>query len=178
MRFAGTVLGVVSLAIFGSAVAVTKQEQPLAEQTYKNIQSFKGAKAGDVIPAMHFMTASLKVQCTFCHTEDFASDEKKTKGTAREMIAMQRDINQRYFNGRNQVTCATCHAGHTHPIALPPALGIDVRVRRSADVNVNQVLAAYAKASGETARASTEGLKLSGTMTVQGKTTPLDATYL
>ncbi len=143
--------GVLVLSFTGlcGAVALPPQEQqPTAEQEFKNIVSFKGQKAGDVIPAMQFMCASLKVDCDYCHTQDRASDEKGAKRTARVMIAMQRDINEKNFRGRNQVTCATCHAGHTHPINLSPAEGIEVRPRRSQTIKADDVLAAYAKAVG------------------------------
>jgi hypothetical protein len=141
----------ISLATFlvaTSSVAYTTQQQILAEQEFKNIKSFKGQKAASIIPAMQFMSASLKVKCEYCHTQDFASDEKKEKNTAREMIAMQKDINDRNFDGRNQVTCATCHAGHTHPIPFPPTEGVETRTRRSRDVTPAQILTLFMKAVG------------------------------
>src|ERR1022692_2602519 len=141
-------LAILSCAVFGSAVAVPRQDEPLAETQFKNIQSFKGSKSSDVIPAMQFMSASLGVGCDYCHTEDRASDEKEEKKTAREMIAMQHDINARNFRGRNQVTCASCHGGHTRPVAVPPVEGAQVRARRSPDVKPEVVLAAYGKAVG------------------------------
>jgi photosynthetic reaction center cytochrome c subunit len=146
MRSPAIALGV-SLAVFGSAVATRKQEDPPAEKQFKNIQSFKGEKASDIIPAMQFMSASLKVDCDYCHTEDRSSDAKEEKKTAREMIAMQHDINAKFFRGRNQITCATCHAGHTHPINQSPVLGLEVRARRNKEVSPVAVLEAFGKAS-------------------------------
>ncbi|HWD37379.1 MAG TPA: photosynthetic reaction center cytochrome c subunit family protein [Fimbriimonas sp.] len=173
------VLSVLSCTVFGSAVAMTiRQDQPLAEQQFKNIRSFKGEKASDVVPAMEFMSASLKVECDFCHTEDRASDAKGEKVTAREMIAMQRDINKNHFGGRNVVTCATCHNGHPHPINVPPVEGLDARPRRSQDVPVEQVLAAYGKASGEDASHPIEGLQLRGTSLEHGEKSGFEATYM
>ncbi len=165
-----------SLTIFGSAIAVTRQE-PLAEQQFKNIQSFKGQKAGVVIPAMEFMCASLDVKCDYCHTEDRASDEKRAKQTAREMIAMQRDINERHFRGRNQVTCATCHGGHPNPIGVPRVTGIEVRPRRSQTVSPEAVLAAYERASGESPGAAAVGLRLDGTSISHGESARVEAIY-
>src|ERR1051326_2773598 len=48
-----------------------------AEDAYKNIQVLKGVPADQVIPAMQFFTASLGVDCEFCHDE--AGREKDTK---------------------------------------------------------------------------------------------------
>jgi hypothetical protein len=166
----------VSLTIFGTALAKTHQEQATAEQEFKNIQSFKGEKASDVIPAMQFMSASLGVTCDFCHAADRASDEKRPKLAARKMIAMERDINAKNFGGRLRVTCATCHAGHVHPVGTSPAAGAEVRPERSADIKPDVVLAAYAKALGTAAPGT--GLQLQGTGVSRGQTSQVDALYL
>lgn len=168
---------ILSLTGLCGAVAVPVQEEPTADKVFKNIVSFKGSKASDLIPAMRFMNASLKVDCTFCHTEDRSSDEKGPKRAAREMIAMQREINEKNFGGRNQVTCATCHAGHTHPISLSPAIGVEIRPRRSQTVKPDEVLAAYGKAVGaENAKALT-GLMLKGSSTTGGVKSSLEETH-
>jgi hypothetical protein len=145
---------------------------------FKNIVSFKGSKASDVIPAMEFMSASLKVNCEFCHTADRASDEKGPKKAAREMIEMQRDINTKNFGGRNQVTCATCHAGHTHPIGISPVEGVEIRPRRSQTVKPDEVLAAYGKAVGADNAKLITGLRLKGIAETEGIKSPVEATYL
>lgn len=97
-----------------------------AEQYYKNIKVFKGVPASEIIPAMHFIAASLGVRCTFCHVMkgnpprfDFASDDKRTKRTARKMVLMMRSIDDNNFHGRMVVTCVTCHNGHPHPNSVP-----------------------------------------------------------
>ena len=176
MRIAYGIL-VLSLSGLGGAIAYTGQDAPLAEQQFKNIQSFKGQKASDVIPAMEFMSASLKVDCDYCHVADRASDELNPKKTTREMIAMQRDINNRNFNGRNQVTCSTCHRGQVRPMSLPPVTGIEVRSRRSQTVVVADVLAAYGKAAGTSSDAGVSGLKLEGISTTGTEKSKVEATY-
>ncbi len=40
-----------------------------AEEQFKNIQVLKGIPADQVIPAMQFITASLGVECEFCHVQ-------------------------------------------------------------------------------------------------------------
>ncbi len=97
--------------------------QPAAEQTFKNITALKGTPADQLVPAMQFMSASLGVECSFCHVQGKPeADDKAAKKTAREMIAMTMSINKTSFNGRLQVSCNTCHNGHEHPPAAVPAV--------------------------------------------------------
>jgi len=158
-------------------MAIPGQDEPLAEKQFKHIESFKGAKASDVIPAMEFMSASLGVGCDYCHTEDKSSEEKEAKHTAREMIAMQRDINNKNFRGRNQVTCATCHAGHARPVAVPPVEGAGVRTQRSQSVKADEVLSAFGKAAGAADPGTSSGLRLTGTNLNHGEKGKVEALY-
>jgi hypothetical protein len=176
MRLSAVIIGI-SFAVVCTSLATTQQAEPTAEQQFKNIVSFKGKKASDVIPAMRFMDASLNVQCSYCHVEDRASDEVEKKKTAREMIALQKDINDKNFEGRTVVTCATCHAGHTHPISVPPMTGLGIRTKRSTDVAADQVLGAYAKALGGDAASAVAGFVVKGNVTAKGETVPFEATY-
>lgn len=65
---------------------------------------------------MNLMSASLGVNCNYCHIEgDFAKDGKEEKESAREMITMTLGINKNSFGGRPEISCNTCHQGHTHP---------------------------------------------------------------
>jgi photosynthetic reaction center cytochrome c subunit len=90
------------------------------EQAYKNIQVLKGLPAERLIPAMQFITASLGVECSFCHVEGhFDQDDKKTKQTARKMMQMMMAINQQNFDNHRQVTCNTCHRGSPLPVSIP-----------------------------------------------------------
>ncbi|MFZ0818006.1 MAG: photosynthetic reaction center cytochrome c subunit family protein, partial [Candidatus Sulfotelmatobacter sp.] len=60
-----------------------------AEEQFKNIQALKGIPADQLIPAMQFVTASLGVECEFCHVEGaFEKDDKKPKQAARKMMEM------------------------------------------------------------------------------------------
>ncbi len=53
------------------------------EAVFKNIQVLKGVPADQLIPAMRFMTASLGVECSYCHVQDhFEKDDKKPKEIA------------------------------------------------------------------------------------------------
>lgn len=109
--------------LFAGGFSAYQGDEP-AEKVYKSIVSFKGVPARDIMPAMKFMNASLKVDCGFCHQEnDYAADHPNREVT-RKMIEMQRDINEKFFNGRLEVTCNSCHNGTTHPIGVPVLNGV------------------------------------------------------
>src|SRR5260370_25078702 len=46
-------------------------------------------------------------------------DDKKPKLVARKMMQMMVAINQNNFDGKQQVTCYSCHRGTPHPVAIP-----------------------------------------------------------
>jgi photosynthetic reaction center cytochrome c subunit len=91
-----------------------------ASQQFKNIQILKDVPADQIIPAMQFITASLGVDCEYCHVEHaFDKDDKKPKVTARKMMEMMITINQENFEGHRDVTCYTCHQGSATPVSIP-----------------------------------------------------------
>jgi len=54
--------------------------------------------------------------CNFCHVaDDRSSDEKPQKVKARMMISMVKEINAKFADGKEHVTCYTCHRGSTEP---------------------------------------------------------------
>lgn len=115
-------LAIALLTIFISARA---QNAPTAgaktaAQQFKNIQVMKDIPAEDLIPAMQFISASLGVECTYCHVERaFEKDDKKEKKFARHMIEMTMNINKDNFEGKRQVTCFSCHRGAAKPVSIP-----------------------------------------------------------
>jgi hypothetical protein len=91
-----------------------------AEEQFKNIQVLKGVPADQIFPTMQFITASLGVECDFCHVQNaFDKDDKKPKQTARKMMQMMFAINKDNFDGHREVTCYSCHRGSAHPMAIP-----------------------------------------------------------
>jgi photosynthetic reaction center cytochrome c subunit len=123
-------LGVMFTMLFAMAIAgVDAQSGPPAqaasgpkttEQAYKNIQVLKGQPADQLIPAMQFITASLGVECDFCHVQGaFDKDDKKPKQIARKMMQMMTVINQENFDSHREVTCYSCHRGAAKPVATP-----------------------------------------------------------
>lgn len=125
---AGWLVGTLVL-IFGQAPSLTAQTSnsptpesltATASQRFKNIQVLKDIPADQLIPSMQFITASLGVECGFCHVENhFDQDDKKPKLIARKMMQMMMAINQNNFDGHRQVTCNTCHRGSRMPSAIP-----------------------------------------------------------
>src|ERR1035438_7782752 len=108
-------------------------EPKTAEQVFKNITELKGTPADQLVPAMTFIAASLGVECTFCHVEGkMELDDKETKKTARQMIAMTAAINKNSFGGKREVTCYSCHHGAHHPAGTPPVLESDLPARAEA----------------------------------------------
>jgi hypothetical protein len=67
----------------------------------------------------HCMSASLGVECEFCHVCDaFDKDDKQSKQTARRMIQMMSTLNTDQFHGERAVTCYTCHRGSAKPVSI------------------------------------------------------------
>jgi len=126
---ARALFNVACVLVFSTAVGFRFQQtapQDPAEKHYKNIQIFNGVEAKEVRPAMDAFSSALGVRCSFCHTQDakgefqWASDDKEEKKTAREMYRMMKKINDDNFDGRMEVTCATCHQGNSSPNRIPP----------------------------------------------------------
>jgi hypothetical protein len=124
-----------SFVLWGRAARTSAQGPPAGdkpvEQTRKNIQVLKGLPESQLFPEMNFISASLGVQCGFCHVSQgkdaqgrtnwvWESDEKEEKKVAREMMRMVLDVSKgQYGVSRGQVTCYTCHRGQEHPQSLP-----------------------------------------------------------
>jgi hypothetical protein len=91
-------------------------EDDPAEKVFKNIEILKGKKASRLPGMMAALTGLLGVNCTYCHVNDkWYSEEKATKQTTRKMFQMIGGINKDYFEGKNAVSCWTCHRGNPHP---------------------------------------------------------------
>src|SRR5437879_1855445 len=115
-----TPLGPAAFTIGFSASHAQSAQPKLAEEQFKNIQVLKGIPADQLIPTMQFISASLGVECEYCHVEGaFEKDDKKPKQTARKMIEMVFGINKVNFENRREVTCYSCHSGTTQPVGIP-----------------------------------------------------------
>jgi len=109
------------------AEQIAGRENEPAEQVFKNIQSMKGMPAGRLVRVMNMgYSRALGVSCLHCHFgQDYSSDEKRQKRAAREMMAMNKMINERLRSLQNLegkpeesfVNCTTCHRGQVDPNA-------------------------------------------------------------
>src|SRR5580658_11119313 len=118
----------IGLAIGGAKAQSSPPQSPatpkLAEDQFKNIKVLKGVPADQIFPSMQFITASLGVECEYCHVRgekglDFEKDDKKTKVTARKMMEMMFAVNKDNFEGHREVTCYSCHRGAADPVGTP-----------------------------------------------------------
>jgi hypothetical protein len=96
----------------------------MSDVAFKNIQVLKGIPVDEFMGTMGLFSAALSVCCGDCHTgagtdnPDWAADPPR-KRTARRMVEMVNTINKTNFNGRQVVTCWTCHRGAQNPAATP-----------------------------------------------------------
>src|SRR5580693_4573817 len=101
---------------------------------------------------MHFYQAATGHRCVDCHVHEangqfaFDKDDKRAKATAREMIKIVRTVNDEFFKGAVNVTCATCHKG-ARPQGLPPL----------AQLLTPEQAAAMAMATAQAARGAAQG---------------------
>jgi len=117
MRLLLTLLFVVPLCA-QEPPAVPKQAR--TPQAPKNLKVLKVPPA-DIRATMQSFRVGLGVQCDFCHMKgDFASDENPHKDIARMMIVMVQDVNAKFPDGKEHVTCYTCHRGAQEPLTAPP----------------------------------------------------------
>lgn len=162
-----------------------------AEEQFKNIQVLKGIPADQLFPTMQFISASLGVECDFCHVQNaFEKDDKKPKQTARKMMDMMFAINKDNFDAHREVTCYSCHRGSPTPKAIPvvmtdepketegPHLGADAKPKEAsapAGPAPDQLLERFVQASGGEAaidKITTRVMK--GTIDFGGKSLPID----
>jgi photosynthetic reaction center cytochrome c subunit len=117
----GAVVGVVLLV----GVGLSAQEKPqTSDQIFKNVQVLKGIPVDDFMGTMGLMSAAVGYDCSECHqnagTErvNWAADNGK-KIIARKMVTMVANINRDNFQGRQVVTCWSCHHGRDKPSTTP-----------------------------------------------------------
>jgi hypothetical protein len=97
-----------------------KGDEP-ARQIFKNVNVLGDLTGNRMMAGMQSMDGSLGVGCDHCHdTENYPSDAKTPKDTARKMLRMAHDIDTRFFEGRTFVTCFTCHRRESEPEAFTP----------------------------------------------------------
>ena len=125
----------VSMAVAQTAPPSGKPDLSFADPPHKNLKVFpKDMPRVQLISNMKGFAQALGVRCTYCHvgedgkplsTFDFASDAKDKKLTARAMLLMAHQINEKDFDGQMKVTCFTCHRGSTAAPPTEPPPGVN-----------------------------------------------------
>lgn len=140
---------VVSVAIFICSLTLTSSglfadrvsdQNPIPEN-FTNLQVLPvGTDRGALVATMRNFAIGLGVRCEHCHVGegndlsqfDFASDNKATKGVARQMLRMAMAINGTHLEGIGdpseapKVTCFTCHRGELKPATAARASSASV----------------------------------------------------
>jgi photosynthetic reaction center cytochrome c subunit len=105
------------------ALALVAQDAPKAKGKGGPPKNLKVLTPDNLIPTMQGFVAGLgladKGGCNFCHEADRSSDAKMEKVMARMMISMAKDINSKFPDGKEHVTCYTCHRGDPMPKTAP-----------------------------------------------------------
>ncbi len=134
----------VALATFLLAASTAGAQQPPAggqraggPPPISNLQIIpKDTPREQVIATMQGIAGALGVQCNYCHVQegrggrnDFATDEKPAKKTARQMMVFARELNDKMpavvgkaANETTRVGCMTCHRGLAVPKQLTQVL--------------------------------------------------------
>jgi tetratricopeptide (TPR) repeat protein len=131
------------VAVLATSLHAQPPGQPPAggqpQEEFKNLKVLpKDIPPQELRNIMGSFTRALGVRCAFCHVgqegqpmrhEDFQKDDKPEKNTARDMLRMVNDINDKYLAGLQdrsnppvRVQCFTCHHGTTKPRTLQDVL--------------------------------------------------------
>jgi len=98
----------------------------------RNIQVLKDVPQDQILLTMQYISASLGVQCNYCHVQGQNDlDDKEPKKIAREMMKMVEKVNATFFDGKPRVSCASCHNGRATPLRTPP-LAVEMTAEQAA----------------------------------------------
>jgi len=128
MRKVVLIASVLWLAAAPASAQSKSSKEELTQDHFKNIQVLKDIPVSHLEATMRLFATSLGVNCSYCHVfrqgapPQMDSDDKETKRKARDMIKMVREINERNFDGKMEVTCATCHRGNPKPLHVAEPL--------------------------------------------------------
>lgn len=122
------VMGTAFVCLLGARLAggqAAQEQAPMAETVFKNVQVLKGISVDEFMGTMGVFSAALGMSCEDCHASDdsnwenYAKDVSPRKNVARRMVTMMAAINKEHFQGRQVVTCYSCHRGSNRPKVTP-----------------------------------------------------------
>jgi len=161
-------IAAIGIGTSSNHISAAQTQVPQAKDRFKNLKVLGDIPADQLGKVMNIFSASLGVNCSFCHfTDDFSKDGKEEKDTARKMISMTFGLNKAYFNDRAEVSCNTCHRGSEHPQSRLSLTAVAHVTRPKQPENkplAADIIAKYIKATGGKSKMSAIG---SGTIAVQ-----------
>jgi hypothetical protein len=108
--------GAIVAGLLALAYAFTAAPPPAAAGELKNLQVFpKETSKKDIKKAMKGLADALGVECDYCHDMDDMAKDTEHKEAGRKMMRMSMELNQKYFAGKQRITCNTCHNGNKEP---------------------------------------------------------------
>lgn len=141
--------------VFFASKGSTQTKQETAGERFKSIKVLNDMPADQLGKVMNMMSASLGVNCAFCHGSndgDFEKEGFEHKDIARDMLKMTFELNKNYFKGRPEVNCNTCHQGVAHPQAsfplTPPTPQPERAKRLEKPLPIEDILTKYETALG------------------------------
>jgi photosynthetic reaction center cytochrome c subunit len=159
---AAAAVGIQPPASAQSGQAAAPAKPRMVEDVFTNVQALKGIGVDDFLLTMGIMSAAVGSDCVGCHPSagtdsvDWARDTPR-KVAARRMVQMVTAINRDNFNGRQVVTCWTCHRGRDRPVTTmtleavygpPTDESDDVLTPAQGVPSVDQVVNKYLQAIG------------------------------
>ncbi len=156
-------IAISTFAFFALAFLAPKSDMQTkvetAGQKFKSIKVLNDMPADQMGKVMNQMSSSLGVNCAFCHAsndKDYEKEGFEHKDTAREMVTMTFELNKKYFNGRPEINCNSCHNGKSHPQAVFPLVAAKPAEERPKQPEkkptIEEVLAKYETALGGKAK--------------------------
>jgi tetratricopeptide (TPR) repeat protein len=157
--------------VLAALPAAAQQRGGQAPPPMTNLQIIpKDTPREQVLQTMQAFTQALGVQCNYCHVQegrggrnDMAADDKPTKKTARQMMLLAREINEKLptvvsktANDTTRVGCSTCHRGLPIPKQLGAVLSATV-AEKGLDAGVAQFKELRTKYYGSSAYDFSEG---------------------
>ena len=140
---------------FIAPVGNTQTKVETAGQKFKSIKVLNDMPADQMGKVMNMISASLGVDCKFCHASNDGDYEKEGfehKDMARKMMKMVFDMNKTQFDGRPEINCNSCHNGKSHPQPSFPLTAAKPPEERPKQPDVkptaDEILAKYEAALG------------------------------
>ena len=96
------------------------QATDAGDDPWQNVQVLEGASREDMDLFMRAISASLGVECAYCHEpEGWHLEGREEKRIARSMMRMVASLSETGFEALDLPSCWTCHRGSATPGTMP-----------------------------------------------------------